>query len=167
MRAGLEGSSFGRLSRSRRVALWTFFWITGWWYYPRPLEVFSDLEAQIARDFLKQYPTPRALSDLTQRKWNRFAKREHHLGEGGCKELWEKLNQPQLQVPDHVVRAKAQLLLVLLAQLEASSDAVQTYNERVKHFFASMPAAKLVKTLPGAKTGTIVAMLWAELGDSN
>ena len=30
-------------------------------YYPRPLEVFSDLEAQIARDFLKQYPTPRAL----------------------------------------------------------------------------------------------------------
>jgi transposase len=136
-------------------------------YYPRPLEVFADLEAQIARDFLKQYPTPRALSDLSPKKWNRFAKREHHLGEGRCKELWEKLNQSQLQVPDHVVRAKSQLLVVLLAQLEASSDAVQTYNERVKHFFASMPAAKLIKTLPGAKTGTIVAMLWAELGDSN
>ena len=86
---------------------------------------------------------------------------------GAVKELWEKLNQSQLQVPDHVVRAKSQLLVVLLAQLEASSDAVQTYNERVKHFFASMPAAKLIKTLPGAKTGTIVAMLWAELGDSN
>jgi transposase len=136
-------------------------------YYPRPLEVFSDLEAKVALDFLKQYPTPRALSDLTPRKWNRFAKREHHLGERRCKELWEKLNQPQLAVPDHVVRAKSQLMVVLLAQLEASSDAVQTYNERVKHFFASMPAAKLVKTLPGAKTGTTVAMLWAELGDSN
>jgi transposase len=26
-------------------------------YYPRPLEVFSDLESKIALDFLKQYPT--------------------------------------------------------------------------------------------------------------
>ena len=136
-------------------------------YYPRPLEVFSDLEVKIALDFLKQYPTPRALSDLTRRKWNRFAKREHHLSEARCKELWEKLNQPQLAVPDHVVRVKSQLLLVLLTQLEALLDAVQTYSERVKSFFASMPAAKLVKTLPGAKTGTIVATLWAELGDAN
>ena len=65
-----------------------------------------------------------------------------------------------------MVRAKSQLLGVLLAQLEALSDAVESYHERVKHFFAAMPAAKLIKTLPGAKTGTIVAMLWAELGDS-
>jgi transposase len=135
-------------------------------YYPRPLEVFSDLESKIALDFLKQYPTPRALSELSRRKWNRFAKREHHLGEDRCKELWEKLNQPQLAVPEHVVRAKAQLLLVLLVQLEALSDAVQTYKEKVKSFFSAMPAAKLVKTLPGAKTGTIVASLWAELGDA-
>ena len=27
-------------------------------YYPRPLEVFSDLESQIALDFLQHYPTP-------------------------------------------------------------------------------------------------------------
>lgn len=34
-------------------------------YYPRPLEVFSDLDSQFARDFLKQYPTPVALSKLS------------------------------------------------------------------------------------------------------
>ncbi len=50
-------------------------------YYPRPLEVFSDLESKIALDFLQHYPTPAALSELTRRKWNRFAKREHHLSE--------------------------------------------------------------------------------------
>lgn len=65
-----------------------------------------------------------------------------------------------------MVRAKSQLLKVLLAQLETLSGAVESYHERVKNFFAAMPAAELVKTLPGAKTGTIVAMLWAELGDS-
>jgi len=135
-------------------------------YYPRPLEVFSDLESKIALDFLTQYPTPRALSDLTRRKWNRFAKREHHLGEARCKELWERLNQPQLEVPPHVVRAKAQLLLVLVAQLKALAQAVESYSEEIQRFFASMPAAKLAQTLPGGKSGTIVPMLWAELGDA-
>lgn len=136
-------------------------------YYPRPLEVFSDLETMIARDFLKTYPTPRALSELTRRKWNRFAKRDHHLSEERCKELWENLGQPQLAVPEHVVRAKAQLLSALLVQLEALSDAVESYKHRIRSFFASMPAAKLVQGLPGTKTGTIVAVLWAELGDAN
>jgi transposase len=135
-------------------------------YYPRPLEVFSDLESKIALDFLQQYPTPRALSELTRRKWNRFAKREHHLGEERCKELWEKLSQPQLKIPEHVVRAKAQLLLVLVSQLKSLAEAVRNYSEEVERFFASMPAANLVKTLPGGKSGTTVPMLWAELGDA-
>jgi transposase len=135
-------------------------------YYPRPLEVFSDLESKIALDFLEQYPTPRALSELTRRKWNRFAKREHHLGEQRCKELWEKLSQPQLKIPEHVVRAKAQLLLVLVRQLKSLAEAVKNYSEEVERFFASMPAANLVKTLPGGKSGTTAPTLWAELGDA-
>lgn len=135
-------------------------------YYPRPLEVFSDLESNLALDFLKQYPTPQVLSQLTRRQWNRFSKREHHLGEQRSKELWEKLNQPQLKVPEHIVRAKARLMEVLVLQLITLRDAVESYNERVRSFFASMPAAELVRTLPGAKTGTIIATLWAELGDA-
>jgi len=135
-------------------------------YYPRPLEVFANLESKIALDFLTQYPTPEALSSLNRRQWNRFAKRDHHLGEAHCKELWEDLNKPQLKVPDHVVRAKAQLLLVLVAQLKALAHAVQSYSEEVQRFFASMPAAELVHSLPGGKSGTILPMLWAELGDA-
>jgi transposase len=135
-------------------------------YYPRPLEVFANLESKIALDFLTKYPTPEALSSLNRRQWNRFAKREHHLGEARCKELWEMLNQPQLGIPQHVVRAKAQLLTVLVVQLKTLIQAVESYSERVKSFFASMPAAELVKTLPGGKSGTILPMLWAELGDA-
>jgi transposase len=135
-------------------------------YYPRPLEVFSDLESNLALDFLKEYSTPQELSNLTRRQWNRFAKREHHLGEERCKELWEQLNPAQIEVPEHVVRAKARLMAVLVAQLKTLRDAVESYNERVRSFFASMPAAKLVKMLPGAKTGTIIVTLWAELGDA-
>ena len=135
-------------------------------YYPRPLEVFSDLESKIALDFLQCYPTPRDLSELTRRKWNRFAKREHHLSEERCKELWEKLSEPQFKIPEHVVRAKTQLLLALVAQLKVLAEAVKSYSDKVESFFASMPAAEYVKTLPGGKSGTTVPLLWAELGDA-
>ena len=135
-------------------------------YYPRPLQAFSSLDTQIALDFLKAYPTPRDLSKLGRRQWNRFAKREHHLGEERCQELWQKLTQPQLAVPEHVVRPKAQLLGVLVIQLGALRQAIETYNDRIRSFFASMPAAKVVQSLPGGKTGTIVVTIWAELGDA-
>lgn len=135
-------------------------------YYPRPLEVFDDLETKIALDFLKAYPTPQALSKLTRRGWNRFAKRDHHLSEARSNELWEKLNKPQLPVPEHVVRAKAKLLLALVVQLEASVKAVQSYNEEIGSFFAAMPAAEIAKTLPGGKSGITVPTIWAELGDA-
>jgi transposase len=135
-------------------------------YYPRPLEVFEDLETKIALDFLKAYPTPQALSKLTRRGWNRFAKRDHHLSEARSNELWENLDKPQLAVPQHVVRAKAKLLLALVMQLEASLKAVNSYNEEVESFFAAMPAAEIAKTLPGAKSGITIATIWAELGDA-
>ena len=135
-------------------------------YYPRPLEVIGDLETKISLDFLKAYPTPQALSKLNRRGWNRFAKRQHHLSEARANELWEKLNKAQLAVPEHVVRAKARLLAALVLQLEAALQSVKQYEEQVKGFFASMPAADLVKTLPGGKSGTTVPIIWAELGDA-
>ena len=135
-------------------------------YYVRPLEVFEDLETEIALDFLQQYPTPAHLSALKRKQFNRFATTQHHLSKQRCEELWEKLQKPQLRVPEHVVRAKAQLLEVLIEQLRASIKAVKIYHHKVESFFASSPAAEFAKTLPGGKSGTLVAAIWAELGDA-
>ena len=93
-------------------------------YYPRALEVFDDLETQIALDFLHAHPPPQGLSKMTRLQWKRFAKGEHHLSEACWQELWEKINKPQITIPDHVVRAKAKLLLALVAQLEVSATAI-------------------------------------------
>jgi transposase len=130
------------------------------------LELFEDLETKIALDFLKAYPTPQTLSNLRRRGWNRFAKRDHHLSEAHTHELWDRLDKPQIPVPAHVVRAKAKLLLALVVQLEASIKAVSSYSKEVEDFFGAMPAAEIAKTLPGAKTGTTVPTIWAELGDA-
>lgn len=135
-------------------------------YYPRALEIFDDVQTQIALDFLKAYPAPQALSNLTRRSWNRFAKREHHMSEAHADELWDKFNKPQIPVPEHVVRAKTKLLLALVVQLQASVKAVNSYSKEIEDFFGVMPAAEIAKTLPGAKTGTTIATIWAELGDA-
>ena len=135
-------------------------------YYARPLDAFEDLETEFALDFLTRYPTPAHLSAVKRKEFNRFATQEHHLSKQRCEELWEKLNRPQLKVPEHVVRAKAQLVEVLIEQLRASIKAVKSYNHKVESFFASSPAAHFAKTLPGGKSGTLVAAIWAELGDA-
>ena len=61
-------------------------------YYPLgPWRSFRIWNLRRRWIFLTQYPTPQALSELSRRKWNRFAKREHYLGEDRCQEFWEKL----------------------------------------------------------------------------
>jgi len=135
-------------------------------YYPRPLEAFGDIETEIALDFLTRYPTPAHLSALKRKQFNRFATQEHHLSKDRCEALWNKLSPAQLAVPEHVVRAKAQWTEVLIDQLRAAIKAVKTYEHKVESFFASCPAAQIVKTLPGAKSGTLVPSIWAELGDA-
>jgi transposase len=135
-------------------------------YYARPLEVFDDIETEVALDFLTRYRTPAHLGALKRKEFNRFATKQHHLSKQRCEELWEKLKKPQLAVPEHVVRAKAQLVEVLIEQLRAAIKAVKIYNHKVESFFASSPAAQFAKTLPGGKSGTLVAAIWAELGDA-
>jgi transposase len=135
-------------------------------YYPRALEAFEDLQTQVALDFLKQYPTPAHLQALKRREFNRFATKQHHLSKKRFEQLWEELKKPQLPVPEHVVRAKAQLVQILIEQLGASIKAVKIYQDRVESFFASTPAAEIAQTLPGGKGGVIVPAIWAELGDA-
>lgn len=134
-------------------------------YYPRAVDLFGDLSHQIAVDFLKQYPTPQALCELGRKRWERFA-RAHGLAKGRTEQLWERLKEPQLPVPEHVVRAKARLVAVLVEQIEPLVKSVDSYQKEVERFFASMPAAKLTGKLPGGKSGTTIPALWAELGDA-
>jgi transposase len=133
-------------------------------YYPRGLEV-SELTSALARDFLQSYPTPENLTVLTERQWQRWA-RAHRLSEARTGELWHVLQQPQLPVPPHVVRAKARLMRSLVEQLTPVVAAVAQYRKAIEDFFANMPAAQWARTLPIGKHGITTPTLWARLGDA-
>src|SRR5262249_34572415 len=133
-------------------------------YYPRALEV-AELTSALAREFLLAYPTPAALTALTERQWPRWA-RAHRLTEARTGELWAVLRRPQLPVPAHVVRAKARLMRALLEQLMPVMAAVAQYRKAIDDFFARMPAAQWARTLPIGKHGITAPTLWARLGDA-
>lgn len=133
-------------------------------YYPRALAV-AELTTALARDFLRAYPSPEALGRLTERQWRQWAT-AHRLSPPRTAELWAELQQPQLPVPAHVVRAKARLMLTLVAALEPVVAAVAAYREAVEDFFARMPAAGWARTLPVGERGITVPTLWARLGDA-
>lgn len=134
-------------------------------YYPRALEVCDDLKSRWAREFLRAYPTPTALTGLTARQWQRWA-RAHRLTAKRTADLWAVLQHPQLPVPAHVVRVKARRVAVLLDQLEVTGGAVEAYRQAVEDFFVSLPVAQWARSLPGGQSGATVPTLWAELGDA-
>ena len=134
-------------------------------YYPRALELFQDLTTQVALDFLQTYPTPAAVTTLRKSQGQRFA-RAHRLGAARTAAWWEQLKAPQLPVPAHVVRSKARLLGVLGAQLLLTHRAVKEYHAVRERFFATLPAARWMQSLPGGKSGTIIPRVWVELGDA-
>jgi Transposase len=133
-------------------------------YYPRALEV-AELTSALAREFLPAYPTPEALTALTERQWQRWA-RAHRLPEARTGELWAVLRQPQMPVPAHVVRAKARLMRSLMEQLLPVVATVTQSRKAIDDFFASMPAAPWARTLPIGKHGITAPTLWARLGDA-
>jgi transposase len=133
-------------------------------YYPRGLEV-AELPTALAREFLQAFPTPEAVARLTARQWQRWA-HTHHLSASRTAELWALWQQPQLPVPAHVVRAKARLMLTLVAALAPVVEAVASYRQAVEDFFAGMPAAAWARTLPTGERGVTVPTLWARLGDA-
>ena len=133
-------------------------------YYPRGLEV-AELTTALAREFLQAYPTPAAVTALTPRQWQRWA-RTQRLSAARTQALWDVLQQPQLPVPGHVLRAKSRLMQSLVAQLTLVVAAVDDYREAIEDFFARMPAAQWARTLPIGKHGIIAPTLWARLGDA-
>src|SRR4029434_113584 len=66
-------------------------------YYPRALKI-AELPSALARAFLPAYPTPEALTALTERQWQRWA-RAHRLPEARIRGMWGRASETHTPRP--------------------------------------------------------------------
>jgi hypothetical protein len=64
------------------------------------------------------------------------------------------------------VRVKARLVLNLLEQLAEVARQLATSQREIERFFARVPVARQVATLPGSRSGVTLPSVWAEIGDA-
>lgn len=145
-----------RLSNRLRAVLWR--------YYPAALVVFGGLEAQIALEFVRLYPTPQAAEELTLAEFKAFAQRQRYTHPRQLPACFARLQTPQPEADrDTVLVFKdeaVELATLLLAVVRAKQAALRD----LQHLFRQHPDAPLFASLPGVGDFLAPALL-AKFGD--
>lgn len=132
-------------------------------YYPAALELFEDFNSSVALDFLKQYPrwTP-----ITARQCEKFLRRHHYPSpEEKAQQMTAKLSATQIFIEDFTVRAKSQMLLALIEQLQPLRERIQSYQKQIDELFDQHPDSHIFRSLPGAGEKNAPRLL-TEIGDN-
>jgi transposase len=133
-------------------------------YYPLALDIFSDIQTNIALDFVEKFPMPSRAQVLTLGEFKKFLKRHHYPVPAKTDELFQKIKKPQIPVDSFVAETKSQFMLVLVRQLKSLITQIKEYDRRINDFFVKHPDSEIFRSLPG--TGkTIAPRLLAEIGD--
>lgn len=121
-------------------------------YYPLALASFDDWTQPFAWAWLKQFPTPAALTAAGQRRWETFLHTHQLWRPQTAPErlaLWAR--GPGLQASAAVTTAKRLLALSLVRVLETLQAQLQEYRRQITAAFAAHPDHDLFGGLPGAK----------------
>lgn len=107
-------------------------------YYPLALQIFSKLNQPITLAFLQAFPT---LDDLHRAGPNGLAAffKGHRYPRPNqtMQKILLLLQEPQLRSNQSVTRAKARLMLAIVAQLAPLGDAIRAYDEEIGRLFQS------------------------------
>lgn len=133
-------------------------------YYPAALEVFSDLNTQIALNFIQAYPAPKAAAALSLEEFKAFARRHRYTYPSRLDQRFLQLQHPQPPADPVVVLAyesEAKLLArSTLDRIHTRLSELAQLNE----LFDMHPDAPLFQSLPGAGQWLAPALL-AKFGD--
>jgi transposase len=134
-------------------------------YYPRALELFSNLDQPISLAFLQAFASPSELAAATQDEWDRLFAGQRYPQRGRIVKLWEHSRDPQVPVPpaDEVLGARQVRRLVRGLQL--LQEEMESLEEEIKRRFDLLPEAGTFRSLPGA-ADVLAPALFAIFGDN-
>ena len=135
-------------------------------YYPTALQAFDDWTQSFTWDFIVEFPTPDALLQAGQRRWEKFL-HTHKLWrpQTAQKRLELFAHANQFKASDPIVRAKSQLALSLCKLLRTLAQQLELYRKQIAALFQQHPDHELFGSLPGAKQVLAPRLLAAIGGD--
>ena len=119
-------------------------------YYPAATQVFSSLQAQIALQFIRTYPTPRGVATLTWTEFQAFAQQHGHRQPKKLPACFARLQgdfphasaETVLVYQDEAAQLADLLLTTVLAKNEAVRALQALFQQHPDHLiFASLPGA--------------------------
>jgi transposase len=134
-------------------------------YYPVALELFGKLHQPTTLAFLQAFPTPEQARAATVEQIAAVLKAAGHpQAPAKATRIAQHLRQPHLEADPVVTRAKARLMLSLVAQLQVLLPQIAAYDEEITRLFLRHSESRAFASLP--RTGTRLApRLLAEWGD--
>ncbi len=134
-------------------------------YYPVALTLFAKLQQGVTLAFLEAFPTPDAARAATPESiLTAMRAAQHPIGAAQAAAIGETLQAPHLQAEAVVTRAKAHLMLALVAQLKVVIAALAAYDREIGRLFAQHADHTLFASLPRAGK-RLAPRLLAEWGD--
>ena len=120
-------------------------------YYPALLEAFDDWTLPAAWDCVARFPTPQALQQAGQRKWEKFL----HVHRLARPQTYEKRLEIFARATafcgsEAVTAAKSQLAVTLVKLLCTLAGQLDHYRAQIERLFREHPDHDLFGSLPGA-----------------
>jgi len=128
-------------------------------YYPAFCGLFGDLDSAIALEFVRAFPTQKALQALTPKQLRSWLKRHAYPRMSRADELEARLLEPTLPVAEHLQTAKAALIRYLAISLLALKAEIAAREADITRHFAGLPEADWIRSLPGAGANLAPALL--------
>jgi len=134
-------------------------------YYPVALELFGKLQQPTTLAFLRAFPTPEQAQAATAKQIARTLRVAGYApADTKAAEIRQTLREPQLHAAMPLVRAKARLMLALVAQLRPLIDDIAAYDTEIDRLFRQHPDSTAFMSLPRAGE-RLAPRLLAEWGD--
>ncbi len=133
-------------------------------YYPAALEVFSTLDGVVTLEFLRAFPGPQAVADLTLERFVTFAREHGYSRPKYLTAAFARLKAPRPLAAPEIEAVYQQETKELAALLLAGVRARQEALRSLQALFEEHPDREIFASLPG--TGEFLApALLAKFGD--
>ena len=121
-------------------------------YFPQALSWSGgDLTSPMALDFLRHWPTLEAVKKVREPSLRRFYTRHHCRSAEKISERLREIRRATPLVRDWAIIEPSVLTVrMLVEQIQALNEGIETYESRLQELFAQHPDAPLFESLPGA-----------------